>query len=168
MHHNKAQIVPGSRQRPVMLPAVLMDTFSGWGGEWSSSQASSQEHPRLLWGSEAWVLLKRSAGQPCGSAPEGPHPAPACLNPDSHRAGLTLGRGSAQGTPLAAAGATQSTGGFAARPHLQGSPGTEPLPGSLTISGFPGAPPLGHSSRDFMINERSALPATDRNFDYAF
>ena len=52
-----------------MVPAVLMDTLSGRAGEWSSSQASSQEHPRLLWGPEAWVLLERSAGQPWAPPP---------------------------------------------------------------------------------------------------
>lgn len=135
-----------------MLPAVLMDTLSGRGGEWSSFQASSQEHPRLFWGPEAWAPPSgQQCSRPCGSAPKGPHPAPACLNPDPYRAGSTLGRGSARGAPLAAAGATRTTDRFVARSHLRGPPGTEPLPGSLTISGFPGAPPLDHSSRDFWL-----------------
>lgn len=65
-----------------MLPAVLMDTLSGRGGEWSSSQASSQEHPRLLWGPEAWVLLKRSAVHlSLQLRPRGPSPGPCLSQP---------------------------------------------------------------------------------------
>lgn len=126
LHLNKAQIVPESRRRPAMLPAVLMDALSGRGGEWNSFQALSQEHPGRSGG-----LRPRScsSGQqdrcPHSSAPEGPHPAPACLNPDPHRAGSTPGGGTAQGAPAAPV-AAQNMDGFAARSRPQGSPAQSP------------------------------------------
>lgn len=109
-----------------MLPEVLMDTPSARGGERNSFQALSQEHPGRSGGLRP---VSYSSGQHCrcprSSAPEGPHPASACLNPD--RAGLTPGRGSEQGAPRAAM-AAQNMDRFAVRSRPRGSPGTEPLP----------------------------------------
>lgn len=126
-----------------MLPAVLMDTLSGRGGEWSSFQASSQEHPRLFWGPEAWAPPSgQQCSRPCGSAPEGPHPAPACLNPDPYRAGSTLGRGSAGRTPCSSRGHTDH-GQVCGKVSPAGPPWHRTPPGKPDNQRVPGRPSSG-------------------------